>query len=152
MQYSQQVLKLLYAASLGTVGYCYLAKNTRLLLRILNILSKRAHVPTNKVIANSNDRPRNPLYSNNLHIDFRITEPSRLLDSLKAKPAKPRRFSLTSNRKDLPNVWELFVSYTRVNISSGPRIYNAHPSFFSFFIQHGKGGVTIMSMSKLFTR
>ena len=94
----------------------------------------------------------NPLYYNNLNIDFRINEPSRLLNTTRYKSNTFTKSAVVSGGNESISTWRLFEVFISVNASTGLRLFKTHPSFFFFFIRHKKGGVSALDVSRLFTR
>jgi len=93
-----------------------------------------------------------PFYRSSLAKDIRF-DPSVSIHRMPTKhngnlnPIIHNHVSLSSGRP-----WRLFKLYTRVCLSVGARFFHIHPSFFFFFFRHGKGGVSFIDASRLFTR
>jgi hypothetical protein len=93
----------------------------------------------------------NPFYNNFTSSTLRLAGISSNLDYNPTSPriTRPETKLSYSLKKSLLH---LFTSFVRINMSSYNELTIPHPTFRSFYLVHTKGGLTVITLSKLFQR
>ena len=98
-----------------------------------------------------NSAVKNPFYNNFTSVNFRLSGLSSNLDySPNSVNLKKPKTVLPKNLKK--SLLKLFTVFVRVNMSSQNELTVPHHTFRSFYLTRMKGGLTIITLSKLFQR
>ena len=98
-----------------------------------------------------NSAVKNPFYNNFTSTNFRLSGLSSNLDYT------PNAVNLKKPKTVLPkklkkSLLQLFTVFVRVNMSSQNELTVPHHTFRTFYLTRMKGGLTIITLSKLFQR
>lgn len=93
----------------------------------------------------------NPFYNNFASTNFRLSGISSNLD-YSPKPAALKNPITVLPKRLKKSLLKLFTVFVRVNMSSQNELTTPHHTFRSFYLTHMKGGLVIITLTKLFQR
>ena len=95
--------------------------------------------------------PQKLNYTNSLSRDFKMYNTAQLTSRhlLTDSSYQIKLFKPKFDRRSY--LFNLFIVFSKLNIATGPTIFQPHASFHNFFVRNNRGGALITDVSRLFT-